>query len=235
MKLIKVSKQFDIFLSEEKDERRNPPTYLIGNKIYYRFMERFYIPDLVYKLSPEIVIELNNLREKYAQIVIDKEFNDLLISNALEHQKLNYKGHVRILDFGCGYGYASKFIKVKFPDSELLGVDIREPLKRKLLKSYNEFSITTIDSILPYEDNFYDIIVSFFVFHFHVSDIQIKELSRVIKKSGTLFLNLINSSDFEVLNRLAKAGFKIVKESEIITRHNKGKGYFYCLKNAVNQ
>lgn len=231
MKLTKISTQFDIFLSEEKDDKNNTPIYLIGNKMYYRFMGWFYIPERVYNLPPDFVIELNNLREKYASIVIDKEFNDLIISTTLDYHKLKFNGHVNILDFGCGYGYAGEFIKSKFPESLLLGVDIKEPLERKLLKSYNEFAITTIDSYLPYTDNFFEIIVSFFVFHFHVSDIQINELSRVIKSKGILFVNLINSANFEVLDRLNKAGFIIEDHTEITASNNKGSGYFYCLKN----
>src|ERR1700680_2589810 len=110
MKLTKISTQFDIFLSDEKDDRKNKPIHLKGNKVFYRFMGRFYIPDHVYKLSPAFVKELNNLREKYALTVIDKEFNDLVISNALDALKLKYRDHVKVLDFGCGYGYAGGLI-----------------------------------------------------------------------------------------------------------------------------
>jgi SAM-dependent methyltransferase len=232
MKLTKISNQFDIFLSDEKDDKKNKHVYLKGNKVYYRFMGRFYIPDHVYKLSPSFVKELNNLREKYALTVIDKEFNDLVIFGALETLKDKYTGHVKILDFGCGYGYAGGLIKSVFPDSALFGIDIRKPLERKLFNYYNDFTIKAIDISLPYSDNFFDIIVSFFVFHFYVSDSQIRELSRIIKPNGTLYINLINSADFDVLDRLNEAGFMIVEEAEIATNNNSGRGYFYCLTNS---
>ncbi len=231
MKLTKISNRFDIFISEEKNDRKNKPIYLNGNKVYYRFMGRFYIPDHVYKLSPPFVKELNNLREKYALTVIDKEFNDKVIVDALDNLKHKYKGHIKLLDFGCGYGYAGGLIKSVFPDSALFGIDIRKPLERKLLQCYSDFTIKSIDARLPYAVNFFDIIVSFFVFHFYISDFQIKELSRVIKPNGTLFVNLINSADFEVLNRLNEAGFTISEQTEIVTKNNSGRGYFYCLTN----
>lgn len=231
MKLIKVSTQYDIYKSDEKDFSKNRPIAFVNNKVFYRFMNCLYIPDHVYKLPPDYVKELNNVREKFALSIIDQEFNDLVISTTLTNLSESYGSNSVILDFGCGYGYAGPLIKRRFPNAKLFGVDIRKPLKKKLLELYSSFSIQQVDSSLPFSDNFFDIIVSFFVFHFYVSDNQIAELSRVIKKNGTFFLNLINSADFEVLDRIHKAGFELQSEIEFSTAKNSGRGYFYVLKN----
>lgn len=231
MKLTKISNQFEIFLSNQKDENKNKAILLKNSRVFYRFMNRLYIPEHVYKLSPAFVKELNNLRDKYALSIIDKEYNDLIIDNALDYLKARFSNSLRVLDFGCGNGYASSFIKRKFSDSLLFGYDVRKPLEKKLLETYTDVAFKTVDSKLPYSNEFFDVILAFFVFHFYVSDLQLRELTRILKPSGILFINLINSADFDILNRINNVGFSIVEEVVFSTTNNTGRGYFYCLKN----
>jgi SAM-dependent methyltransferase len=190
-------------------------------------MNRIYIPELVYKLDPSFVKELNNLREKYAISIIDKEYNDLTIKTTLDYVKNNRTNNTNILEFGCGNGYAGEYIKKNFSESKLYGIDIRKPLERKLLSFYNDFTVRGINQRFTYSDNYFDLIFSFFVFHFYVSSNQLKEISRVLKPNSLLCFNLINSSDFSILDRLYKIGFRILDEIEINTINNSGKVYVY--------
>lgn len=202
---------------------------LHNGKILYRFMDRLYIPDHVYNLKEDVVRELNNIREKYEISVIDKIFNDTVIKDSMKVllSSLESNSKVNVLDFGCGNGYAGEIIKTYIPEAHLFGVDIRKPLERKLLSTYNDFSVAKMDANLPYAGQFFDFILAYFVFHFRVSDSQLDELRRVIKPNGVLFFNLINSTDFSILKRLSDKGFYQINEIEISSSDNSCMGYFY--------
>ncbi len=227
MKLAKVSKQFPIFLSGEKDERKNKSILLKDGKVFYRFMNRLYIPEHVTKLSPEFVKELNNVRERHALTVVDEEYNKHVINSLISFVELQSSGPVNVLDFGCGNGYAGNIIRSRLTDSQVFGFDIRKPLERKLLKNYADTSFKSVTDNLPYATEFFDVVASFFVFHFYISDFQIGEIARVLKKDGIFFINLINSADFDVVNRLTRNGFSIDTEEVYETSENSGYGYYF--------
>jgi len=228
MKLIKVSKLFDIYLSKE-NEKDNPKIIDKDNKKFFRFMDQFYIPDPVYKLSTPYVKELNTLREKYLS-TIDKEYNNYIINNSIDYLLKSNLKIQNILDFGCGNGYAGSLIKNSFKDISLYGYDIRKPIKKKFLNHYSEVKFKDINSSLPYPDNFFDVILSFFVFQFFIPDNQLEELKRLIKPNGILYFNLIKSADFTILKRIEDIGFTILNKEELVTINNTGCGYAYKLK-----
>lgn len=226
MSLIKVNKNFEIYLSKRKV---NDKAITISNKTYYRFMDKLYIPRPVYKLSSSYVKELNNIREKYITTIIDKNYNKNIIYNIIKYLEINNITDVRILDFGCGNGYPGYLIKKEISKSKLFGFDIRKPLRRKYLNYYDNIEIKDINASLPYPNNFFDVITSFFVFHFFIPDTQLNELKRVIKQDGILYFNLINSSDFNIINKIEKLGFKLLEKKEIKTASNIGQSYTYKL------
>jgi SAM-dependent methyltransferase len=229
MKLTKVSTLHEIYLLEKNGGHKNMRKIRYNGKILYRFMERLYIPDHVYNLKEDIVKELNNIREKYEMSIIDKVFNDLVIRESLTALQSEIKPDniVNILDFGCGNGYAGEFIKSFFPESRLFGSDIRKPIEKKRLSVYNDFVVARMDANLPFSGDFFNVILAYFVFHFRISDFQLDELKRVIKPQGILFFNLINSTDFSILDRLTDKGFTLIKEQEFTSVSNSCIGYFY--------
>lgn len=108
-----------------------------------------------------------------------------------------------ILEIGCGYGriplYLSKGKNLKC--QKYYGIDISEPLLRRLLKCKQEYDffpeaefniICDSAEILPLEDNSMDLVISNCVF-MHIPDAQIRnllvEISRVLKPGGIFVFN----------------------------------------------
>jgi len=134
----------------------------------------------------------------------------------------------RILDLGCGLGrHVIFFAKHGF---EVYGIDIaKEGLKilKKLLKEQNlkaELKIGNIFEKLPYDDNFFDAIVSVQVLqHGKLSEIKraIAEIERVLKPSGLIFVTLSGRySRGKIRYCLVKTAKKIAPRTYIPTKGN---------------
>jgi len=112
--------------------------------------------------------------------------------------KLSYKK--KVLEIGLGVGNdADEFVKNK---ANYYGIDltsnsvnfVRERLKKKY--NYKTNKITTCDSKkTPFKNNFFDIIYSFGVIH-HSKNTEeiIKEIKRILKPSGKIFIMIYNRS-----------------------------------------
>jgi 2-polyprenyl-3-methyl-5-hydroxy-6-metoxy-1,4-benzoquinol methylase len=104
---------------------------------------------------------------------------------------------IRILDYGCGDGkYYPCFINYGIPASNIYGVDVsRIRIERcKKIGWENVFSIDN-DPILPFEDNYFDIVnIMEVIEHIPKQIINscMKEISRVIDKSGVMILSTPN-------------------------------------------
>lgn len=95
----------------------------------------------------------------------------------------------KILDVGCGSGLNTKTLK----DSgfEVMGVDVSENATFEAKRKYPEieFSVARIEK-LPFPDKTFDAIYCAEVIeHIYDTEVAIKELNRVLKKDGYLFLS----------------------------------------------
>ena len=106
--------------------------------------------------------------------------------------QLDYrKGFHAILDVGVGNGASSKYLKMHFPNSQVLGIDI----STTAIKSAEElsepglsFEVKNVENTnLPVEE--FDLITAFQT-HFHWSDLTqaFTELKRIIKPDGIILL-----------------------------------------------
>ena len=96
-----------------------------------------------------------------------------------------------ILDVGVGNGASSKYLKIHFPDSQVLGIDI----STTAIKSAEElsepglsFEVKNVEKTdLPVEE--FDLITAFQT-HFHWSDLTqaFTELKRILKPDGIILL-----------------------------------------------
>ena len=109
---------------------------------------------------------------------------------------LDIKENRKILDLGTGSGYLAFPIAVKNPDCQIVGLDIvAEALKKNKVKAAEQ-ALSNIDfvsydgNIFPFEDNTFDIIVTRYALH-HFPDIigAFREMSRVLKPGGQLFIS----------------------------------------------
>jgi ubiquinone/menaquinone biosynthesis C-methylase UbiE len=106
-------------------------------------------------------------------------------------------GIKKVLDFGCGSG--RHLILLAKNGFDVYGFDIAEEgihLAKEWLKKENlkaDFKIGSLYEKLPYPDNFFDAVISInSIHHGKIEDIRkaIKELKRVLRPGGLLFVNL---------------------------------------------
>jgi methionine biosynthesis protein MetW len=105
----------------------------------------------------------------------------------------------RLLDLGCGDG--SFLFKIKHRARELHGIDISSTRIAEAIKKRDEvhtrpdiiFKSVDIDNTLPYDDDFFDKITCIATFE-HIYDPYsvIKEVNRILKRSGVLIIEVPN-------------------------------------------
>ena len=108
-------------------------------------------------------------------------------SALVKHYKLNDK--VKILDIGCGKGYLLyDFLKV-LPNAEIYGLDISNYAIENSKDEIRPFLKLGSATNLPWEDNFFDLVISINTLHcLHSFDLEkaLKEMERVGKSSKYL-------------------------------------------------
>jgi len=96
---------------------------------------------------------------------------------------------VKILDWGCGRGHVSYWLK-KFSKDVVSCDMIDNPVDEYMIK--NDFGIDIIllkhNHKLPFEDSCFDIVLSFGVLeHVQNDELSLKELNRILKPDGLFF------------------------------------------------
>ena len=120
--------------------------------------------------------------------------------------KERYKPNDKILDAGCGGG-RNLFWFLK-NEMEIYGIDKNETPINYLKSAHPEFSEERflVDDVekLPFENNFFDHVISSAVLHFakktqHFNEMM-KEMVRVLKPNGSLFIRM--TSDIGIENKV---------------------------------
>jgi|10_taG_2_1085330.scaffolds.fasta_scaffold00514_16 ubiquinone/menaquinone biosynthesis C-methylase UbiE len=115
--------------------------------------------------------------------LVESEFNIKKVCDGIK-ESLDIKKTDSILEVGCGVGALS----TEFEDFNYTGVDYSEPLveKYKILFKKNNVFVSEATK-LPFEDNTFDKVFSFGVFHYFPSseytELAINEMIRVAKDS----------------------------------------------------
>lgn len=98
-----------------------------------------------------------------------------------------------ILDAGCGNGYWTRNLAIS--SKEVIGIDSSKELieiaKRKRNPSNISFQFVDLTARLPFEDQYFDLIVSNMVLHY-LPDIKsvARELFRITKKKGKIIFSI---------------------------------------------
>lgn len=116
---------------------------------------------------------------------------------------------VKILDFGCGDGAMTHYVKKSFPKAALFGVDPSPKSIEKARTSFDQITFSVNSDEHPqlnFKTHFFDLIFSAGVFH-HISfknhDDYLQELIRILKPGGHLVIFELNP-----LNPLTVLTFK---------------------------
>lgn len=118
-------------------------------------------------------------------------FSEYKILELLKFEKSD--APLKVLDFGCGDGNSSKYIRKHFPNTRIVGVDIsKKSIDQSKLKKIDNSSFHTFDGkSTTFKDEDFDFIFVSMVFH-HINKVFYKEvlqeLSRLLKKGGRLYV-----------------------------------------------
>jgi SAM-dependent methyltransferase len=98
---------------------------------------------------------------------------------------------ITVLDAGCGSGQALNAMARRFPGSTFVGIDLCEPAIDQARKTASENETTNIkfrvadDADMPFDDDMFDLIVTFDVIHDQARPDQfLREMFRVLKPEG---------------------------------------------------
>lgn len=132
----------------------------------------------------------------------------------ISHLPEIFKEDISMLDVGCGTGWLLKDILMRNPAIQFHAIDLSSVMVTETRKRFsNNFDNQIIQGdllCLPYKKNSFDLITVIHVFH-HIEDIKraLKELKRVIKPNGTIF---ITTSDYQINKGLNKIHYSNVKK-----------------------
>ncbi len=128
----------------------------------------------------------------FKHIRINDLFKSYWTQKHLKNLDKYVKGGKRVLDIGCGDG--RYFIKLDDKFEEFHGMELsKTPLEHaKKIFSYGNYIIADANK-LPFQDGYFDAIISFGAFeHNDNIDMIFEECYRVLDKSGTLLFSIPN-------------------------------------------
>jgi len=152
----------------------------------------------------ELAIKRHDIDAQHFQLAYNKEANDkrtqvFLYGRNLVVEELQQildglpKGS-KILDVGCGTAHLTNWIKEQ--GFEITGVEPSSEMMKLARENFPDIEIVnSIASALPFEDNSFDLIVSFEVLRYLDKEENIKsykEFQRVLKPGGRFFLTQVN-------------------------------------------
>lgn len=109
----------------------------------------------------------------------------------------------KILDVGCGTGMFADLLKQKFPESEVVGIDISKKALSLGKEKYRDvkFIFADAEKTLPFKDMYFDLVISGeHIEHLVDVDSYLDEINRVTKKNGYLLLTTPNLASW--MNRM---------------------------------
>jgi ubiquinone/menaquinone biosynthesis C-methylase UbiE len=220
----------DILINKNSD---GPENIIYENHIYFRYMDRIYIPKEPGELNKNEVSWLSETRLKLADEIIDYDYSISVIDRLYELTKVKKNGS--LIDFGCGGGMFLQYLKSKDncnAPKQVLGLDISEYAIEQARNYYflngnnaNISNLTFISDVfdstgkINADDCSFDGAISSFVMHFKLYDHQMEELFRVLKPGANFCYNDYVYNKYPahskkvklVLNRI---GFEINHQSE---------------------
>jgi ubiquinone/menaquinone biosynthesis C-methylase UbiE len=183
-------------------------------------------------LKHERVFDDENFAEEYAKKhkkMAEKfgvEYSDKLSSRGF------HKG--RILDLGCGFGGTAIFIAQRFPDTEVVGIDLSEPLLQmansnaRLAELYERVKFDKEDAQqIPYEDDSFDVVINVGVVHLVENPIEmLNEIERVLVPDGSLFIADLRRSWAGIIEKEIKSSLTLNEARELFGKSELREGKF---------
>ena len=151
-------------------------------------------------------------------------------------EKLSSRGFRggRILDVGCGFGATALVLAERFHDSEVVGIDLSEPLLRLAAKAAQEmdpgervqFEKANAQDI-PYDDDSFDTVLNVQMVHIVEDPVRmLNEIERVLVPDGYLFIADIKRSWVGLVDKVFRSALTLEEARDVICRSNVREGTF---------
>ncbi|MBP9187202.1 MAG: class I SAM-dependent methyltransferase [Bacteroidia bacterium] len=120
---------------------------------------------------------------------------DYSINQKLKHIK-TYQPNGLLMDLGCGLGYFLDGV-VRDNTFKAIGVDVSEEAL-EYVKTKFGFNVKNENELDKLEANSYDVITQWHVLeHVHLLNERMKQLKRLLKQTGTMFIAVPNSDSWD--------------------------------------
>jgi ubiquinone/menaquinone biosynthesis C-methylase UbiE len=140
----------------------------------------------------------------------------------------------RILDVGCGFGATAIVLAQRVPRSEVVGIDLSEPLldlATQAAQSNGMGERVTFEKAdvqeIPYDDNSFVAVLNLQMLHIVEDPIaMLDEMERVLLPDGILLMADIRRSWVGLLDKVFKSGLTVEEATALVRRSNLRQGTF---------
>lgn len=132
----------------------------------------------------------------------------------------------RVLDAGCGFAAVPIELAKAFPGTEIIGIDLGEPLLGIGEKLVNEAGLTGKISLfkgdvqkLKYEDNSFDLVVCSYMLHIVDDPVNmLNEIERVAKPEGKIMITDLRRGLLANFIKKFRTSYTLEEALEVIQR-----------------
>jgi ubiquinone/menaquinone biosynthesis C-methylase UbiE len=141
----------------------------------------------------------------------------------------------KIIDVGCGFGATNLVLAERFVDSEVIGIDLSDPLlqfAQDAAQSANlgdrvRFEKADVQKI-PYAENTFDVAINVNMVHLVEDPISmLNEIERILVSGGHLFIADLRRSWLGLLEEEIKAAMTIREARKLFSQSDLRPGNFY--------
>ena len=172
-------------------------------------------------LSHERVFQDNDYAERYARQhwkmaeKLGQEYAQKLVSQGFDQGK--------IIDVGCGFGATNLVLAERFVESEIVGIDLSEPLLELARGAAAEvnlggrirFEKADVHQIL-YPDDTFDVVLNINMVHLVDNPIQmLNEIERILIPGGFLYIADLRRSFLGLFEAEIRSGLTIAEAREM--------------------
>ena len=140
----------------------------------------------------------------------------------------------KIMDVGCGFGGLNIVLAHRFVDSEIVGIDLSDPLLRLANQSAQAAGLddrVTFEKAdvhqIPYDDDSFDVVINTNMVHLVNDPVQmLNEIERILVPDGCLFIADVRRSWIGLLDKTFKSALTLDEARELVGRSNLREGRF---------
>jgi ubiquinone/menaquinone biosynthesis C-methylase UbiE len=166
--------------------------------------------------------------ERHRRIVegFGSEYADKLVSRGFRQG--------RIIDVGCGFGALSIVLAQRFWDSEIVGIDLSDPLLQLANRSVQtadlgdrvRFEKADVHQV-PYDDDAFDVVINTNMVHLVTDPVRmLNEIERILTPDGCLYIADVRRSWIGLLDKTFRSALTLNEARELVGQSSVREGSF---------